>query len=176
MAGTPDTPCRFSLNIVSPACWWLQTTARDLLLRAKHLLIHAIGGAPPIDPWHVRAFVATRRRAAGAFPWPHAPKHPASAKSHGRASHESGKASQSRAKGLGSAEIGTPDRPACAWHWDHVREPTRRHTRALIRNFQKPEKELMPCLVQVLARPRKVSRASRPRSLRVPPETLRLVT
>src|SRR5271163_4698487 len=34
----------------------------------------------------------------------------------------------------------------------------------------------MPSLAQVLARARKASRQSRPRSLRVPPETLRLVT
>src|SRR6266567_2546543 len=34
----------------------------------------------------------------------------------------------------------------------------------------------MPSLAQVLARPRKASRQSRPTSLRVPPLTLRLVT
>src|ERR1700739_555047 len=34
----------------------------------------------------------------------------------------------------------------------------------------------MPSVVQVLARPRKASRQSRPRSLRVPPLILRLVT
>ena len=48
--------------------------------------------------------------------------------------------------------------------------------RRLPRRLPRSSKKVRPCFWQVFIRPRQASRASRPASLQVPPETLRLVT